>query len=142
MPEQWMREGKILDWTRVTGATAASGAIVDLATDGMRYESVLFLGNLETTDAQAHLTMEMGTASNDMQEVVGQASGVAPNLFLEVYRPNRFVRGVVGASAGAQNAAVITIGKGSRVQPATNATTVVGTFLGYASGLTTGAASA
>lgn len=126
MADQWMREGVIADWTIATGASAASGAIVDT----LGYESVLFLGTVETTAATDHLSFEMGTATDAMSEATGDASGIAPNLYLEVYRPaKRYVRAVLSASAGAKNVQVVTILKGARVQPTTHATTVNGQFL-------------
>ncbi len=123
----FMQESVIADWTvGTTGATAASGAIVDMS----GYESVLFLGHVETTQAQAHLSFEMGTATDAMEEATGDAPGVAPSLYLDVFRPaRRFVRGVCGASAGGQNLEVITILYGARSQPTSNSTLVNGTIL-------------
>lgn len=126
MPDQWMREGVIADWTIATGATAASGAIVD----SLGYESVLLLGQLETTNANHQLVLRTGTATDAMSETTGEASGIGPNLYLEVHRPSkRYVQGQVFASAGAINCQVVTILKGARVQPTTHATTVNGKFL-------------
>ncbi len=125
MARQWMRESVIKDLTVTTGATGSSGAIVDTA----GYESVLFLGYIETTAATDRLKHEEGTASDAMAETTGEASGVAPNLYLEVFRPKRYVRGIISASAGAKNSFVMTILKGSRIAPTSNATTVNGKYL-------------
>ena len=127
MGNPFTEQSVIADWTNVTGATAASGAIVD--TDG--YERVLLLGKLETTNANHQLVALGGTATDAMSEYTGpnsgEASGIAPRLYLDIHRPRkRYIQGQVFASAGAINCEVLTILYGARVQPTTNATTVNG----------------
>lgn len=117
---------KLADWTvGTTGATAASGAIID--TDG--YEGVLFLAKIESTAATDQLVALGGTATNAMSEYTGpnqgEASGVLANLYLDVFRPKkRYVQGQVFASAGGKNLEVLTILYGPREMPITQTTTV------------------
>ena len=128
MVRPFTQQSVIADWTAgTTGATAASGAIID--TDG--YESVLLLAKLETTNAAHQLVALGGTATDAMSEYTGpesgEASGIAPNLYLDIHRPKkRYVQGQVFASAGGINIQLLTILYGARVQPTTNTTMVNG----------------
>lgn len=116
----------IADRTAATGATAASGAIVD--TDG--YENVLLIGMLETTSTGNQLIALGGTATDAMSEYTGpgggEASGLAGTLYLDIHRPRkRYIQGNVNTTA-AINVEVLTILYGPRNKPTTNATTVHG----------------
>ena len=127
MTNMFSLESVIADSTWATGATACSGGIVD--TDG--YENVLLIGQLESTNTNAQLVALGGTATNDMSEYTGpsggEASGVAKTLYLDIHRPKkRYISGTVFASAGAQNANVITILYGARSVPTSNSTLVNG----------------
>lgn len=127
MTKLFSLESVIADWTNVTGATAASGAIVD--TDG--YEGVLLLGKIESTAGTDQLVARGGTATDAMSEYTGpsqgEASGIAPNLYLDIFRPQkRYVQGQVFASAGAKNCGVLTILYGPRSKPTSNSTLVNG----------------
>ena len=128
MTKMFSLESVIADWTaNTTGTTAASGAIVD--TDG--YENVLLLAKLETTNANHQLVALGGTATDAMSEYTGpsqgEASGVAPNLYLDIHRPRkRYIQGQVFASAGGINIQLVTMLYGPRSMPTSNSTLVNG----------------
>ena len=127
MTKMFSLESVIADSTWATGATACSGAVVD--TDG--YENVLLIGQLESTNANAQLVAKGGSATASLSEYTGpetgEASGVAKTLYLDIHRPKfRYIQGTVFASAGAQNANIITILYGPRSMPTSNSTLVNG----------------
>lgn len=128
MTKMFSQESQILDWTAgTTGATAASGAIFD--TDG--FENIIGYALLESTNANAQLVYLGGTATDAMSEVTGpsqgEASGIAPRLYLDIHRPQkRYGQFSVFASAGGQNINVLAIGYGPRNKPTSNSTLVNG----------------
>lgn len=119
------QEMYIADSTWATGTTAVSGGIVD--TDG--YENVLFLARLETTSTAAQLIALGGTATAALSEYTGpesgEASGLLPNLFLDIHRPKmRYIQGAVYATAAAQNLYLETILYGPRSMPTSQSTAI------------------
>lgn len=126
MTEMFSLDSVIADWTETTGSTVCSGAVVD--TDG--YTKVVIYGKLETTSTGNQLIVRGGTATDAMSEytgpIGGEASGIAPNLYIDVDRPRkRYIQGLANATA-ACNLGVLTILYGARSKPTSNATTANG----------------
>lgn len=107
-----------------TGGTGSTTPILDMT----GYEGILFLAYAEATNASIQLFARGGTATADMSELTGpeagEATGVAPSLYLDVYRPKeRYIEGVLMCgSGGAGNSAIVGLRYGARALPTTNST--------------------
>ena len=118
------REAQIFgDRSTATNATGRlTGTIVDLASQGGPYESVLFIADYAATNAgtDSYLSAQFGTASDAFSDVTGEVRISLNTLYLDIQKvPKRFARGVLISTVSGETKALITIPYNPRSEPST-----------------------